>query len=199
MLNIAVFASGSGSDFQSIIDAVESGYITKGRIDYLVAGKSDIYAIERAKKHNIEYGIFQKSDYNDMHSLCIAIKETLMSRGIDLIVLAGYLNIINVELVREYEKRIINIHPSLIPKHCGMGYYGIKVHQSVIASGDTISGATVHYVDEIADNGEIIMQQTVPVITGDTAESLAARVLELEHKLLPKAVKYMTEILDKKI
>lgn len=190
--NIAVFVSGSGSDMQSIIDCTENGFIN-GKVVYVVASKPDIFAIERAKKHGIEYGVYKKKDYGSMNELCDAIKNALIERKIDLIVLAGYLQILTPELINTFRGRIINIHPSLIPKHCGMNYYGMRVHRSVIESGDTESGATVHFVDEIADNGEIIMQETVPVLAGDTPEDLAARVLELEHKLLPKAVKMLCD------
>lgn len=188
MLKIAVFASGGGSDMQSVIDATESGIIKEARVDYLVAGKDGIFAVERAKKHGIEYGIFERKAYGSPEEMCAKIAKALQERGIGLIVLAGYLNIVTRELIDPFLGRIINIHPSLIPKHCGMGYYGIRVHRSVIESGDTESGATVHFVNEIADGGDIIMQEKVPVLEGDTAETLAARVLELEHSLLPRAV-----------
>lgn len=197
MLSLAIFISGSGSDMQSIIDAVESGYIN-ARIKAVIASREGIYGIERAIKHNIPYYVFNKKDYASANDMCIAIKDKLLELDIDLIALAGYLNILTVELVDEFRGRIVNIHPSLIPKHCGMGYYGIKVHQSVISSGDSVSGATIHYVDENADTGEIIMQESVPVEADDTAESLAARVLKLEHTLYPKAIKMLTEKLEKK-
>lgn len=188
---IAVFASGSGSDFQSIIDSVRFGEINNGYVDILIASKEGIFAIERAKAHDIDYRIFSKKDYESLEAMYDEVIALLIKRGIDLIVLAGYLSILTPNIINAFEGRIINIHPSLIPRHCGMGYYGIKVHQSVIESGDTISGATVHIVDEGADTGDIIMQETVPVFPDDTAETLQKRVLELEHKLLPKAVKLM--------
>lgn len=189
---LAIFVSGSGSDMQSIIDGTENGYIN-GKVVYVVASKPNIFAIERAKAHGIEYGVFQKKDYSSSGELCSELCKVMQEKNIDLIVLAGYLQIITIELINTYRNKIINIHPALIPHHCGMGYYGIKVHQAVIAAGDKESGATVHYVDEIADNGDIIMQATVPVLDGDTPESLAARVLELEHRLLPDAVKKLCE------
>lgn len=188
MLKIAVFVSGGGTDLQSVIDAAERKEFP-AVVDFVVAGKKDIYAIERAKRHGIAYGVFAKFDYPSAEALCLAQTERLKERGIDLIVLAGYLNILTKELIEPFRGRIINIHPSLIPKHCGMGYYGMKVHNSVIASGDTESGATVHFVNEIADGGEIIMQGRVPVLPEDTAETLATRVLEEEHRLLPLAIK----------
>ena len=188
---LAVFASGGGTDFQSLIDAIESGYIDNAEIDVLVAGKPGIGAINRALKHGIESKVFYKGDYTSSEIMNGAIVDYLRAKEIDLIVLAGYLNILTPNIVKAYEGRIINIHPSLIPRHSGMGYFGMRVHESVIASGDKESGATVHFVDEGADTGNIIMQEKVPVIPGDTPETLRDRVLALEHELLPKAVKYI--------
>lgn len=187
MKNIAVFASGSGSDMQSVIDATLSGQID-GRVVAVVVNKEDIFAIERAKKHNIDYKVFTLKAYGDNATRDKAISEYLKSYNIDLIVLAGYLAIVTPVLVDEYKDRIINIHPSLIPKHCGVGMYGLNVHKSVIASGDKISGCTVHFVDYGADTGKIIAQRQVNVEENDTPESLQARILEVEHKLLPEVV-----------
>jgi phosphoribosylglycinamide formyltransferase-1 len=188
---LAVFASGSGTDFQSLIDAIECGYIDNAVIDVLIAGKPGIGAIERAIKHGIDYKVFFKGNYSSPENMNSEIVDFLRGRGVDLIVLAGYLNILTPNIVRAYEGRIVNIHPSLIPRHSGIGYYGMRVHQSVIASGDKESGATVHFVDEGTDTGNIIMQERVPVLPGDTPETLRDRVLALEHQLLPKAVKYI--------
>ncbi|MGI6700945.1 MAG: phosphoribosylglycinamide formyltransferase [Christensenellales bacterium] len=194
MKKIAVFASGGGSDFQSVIDAVKSGYIHNCEIDILIAGKPDIYAIERAKAAGIDYRVYERGNYPCLDAMYEEITKLLKQRGVELIVLAGYLSILTPNIVKAYERRIINIHPSLIPKYSGAGYYGIKVHQAVIDNNESVSGATVHYVDEGADTGEIILQETVPVLKGDTARTLQQRVLELEHKLLPQAVK---EVLNK--
>ena len=142
MKNIAIFASGSGSDMQSVIDGTLSGQID-GRVVAVVVNKEGIFAIERAKKHGIDCKIFKAKDYVDMAQRDSAIVEYLKGYGVDLIVLAGYLAIITPVLVDAYEGRIINIHPSLIPKHCGKGMYGLNVHRSVIASGDKESGCTV--------------------------------------------------------
>lgn len=188
MKRIAIFVSGGGTDMQSVIDSIKKGEIN-GKVVLVIASKNGIYAIERAKKENIPYRVFLKEDYASLNDMDAEILKVLNEFKIDLIVLAGYLNILTEKLVKAYERKIINIHPSLIPKHCGKGYYGIRVHRSVIESGDKISGATVHYVDENADTGEIIMQKTVPVYDTDTPESLQERVLELEHRLLPEAVK----------
>lgn len=192
MKKIAIFVSGSGSDMQSVIDATTSGAIN-GKVELIVANKSEIYALERARKSGIDSVVFRLKDYTDHVDRDRAILLKLDEYGIDLIVLAGYLSIVTDVLVKPYEGRIINIHPSLIPKHCGKGYYGIKVHESVLASGDTETGATVHYVDEGADTGAIIEQVVVPVLEGDTPETLQRRVLEQEHKLLPKVVARLCE------
>lgn len=187
MKNIAVFASGSGSDMQSVIDGTLSGHID-GRVVAVVTNKDGIYAIERAKKHGIDCKTFKAKDYGDNESRDKAIIEYLNGYDVDLIVLAGYLAIVTPVLVDKYEGRIINIHPSLIPKHCGKGMYGLNVHRSVIESGDKVSGCTVHFVDYGADTGKIIAQEQVDVIDGDTPESLQARILEVEHVLLPNVV-----------
>lgn len=187
MKNIAVFASGSGSDMQSVIDGCKSGQIN-GKVVTVIANKNGIFALDRAEKESIESRIFTLKEYGTHEDRDKAIIAYLADKNIDLIVLAGYLSIVTPVLVSAYRGKIINIHPSLIPKHCGVGYYGMKVHESVIASGDTESGATVHYVDEGADTGKIIEQVVVPVLADDTAESLQKRVLEQEHILLPKVV-----------
>lgn len=192
MKNIAIFASGGGTDMQSVIDGVISGRIC-GKVVAAVVNKDGIFAIERAKKHGIDYRVFSLSDYGDCETRDKAIVEYLRGYDVDLIVLAGYLAIVTPVLVDEYEGRIINIHPSLIPKHCGKGMYGLNVHRSVIASKDKVSGCTVHYVDYGADTGKIIAQQQVPVVEGDTAETLQARVLEAEHRLLPEVVARLCE------
>lgn len=192
MKRIAIFVSGGGTDMQSVIDSIKRGEIN-GKVVLVIASKKGIYAIERAIKENIPYKVFPKDNYPSLDAMDDEILKVLNEYKIDLIVLAGYLNILTEKLVKSYDRKIINIHPSLIPKHCGKGYYGIRVHKSVIESGDTVSGATVHYVDENADTGEIIMQKTVPVYDTDTPEILQKRVLELEHRLLPEAVKKLCE------
>jgi phosphoribosylglycinamide formyltransferase-1 len=187
MKRIAVFVSGGGTDFQSLIDGVKDGRID-ARIALCVASKPGIFALERAKANDIPYEVFCKRDFPTAKEMFLRISERLDALNIDLIVLAGYMTILEPEFVRKYKGRIINIHPSLIPKYCGEGYYGMRVHDAVIAAGEKTSGATVHYVDEGVDTGEIIMQREVPVLEGDTAETLAARVLEAEHSLLPEVV-----------
>ena len=187
MKNIAVFASGSGSDMQSVIDACESGQIN-GKVVAVIASRPGIFALERAAKHNIPSKVFSVKEYGSPEAKDGAIVEYLRPMGIDLIVLAGYLAIVSKPLLDVYEGRIINIHPSLIPRHCGKGMYGLHVHESVLASGDKVSGCTVHFVDSGTDTGKIIRQVTVPVEEGDTPETLQARVLVQEHKLLPQVV-----------
>lgn len=189
MKNIAVFVSGSGSDLQSIIDAIESGFIPNVKIATVIASKDGIYAIERCKKHNLDYKVFNKADYLSNKEKDKSIRKYLEMKKVEFIVLAGYLSILTDELVNYYEKKIINIHPSLIPLHCGPKMYGLKVHESVLESGDKITGATIHYVDLGTDTGEIIEQVTVQVLENDTPEILQKRVLELEHKMLPDVIK----------
>ncbi len=187
MKRIAVFASVGGSDMQSVIDACEAGQID-GQVVAVVVNKDNIGALDRAAKHNIESRIFKVQDYADAQDRDRAIIDYLVDKNIDLVVLAGYLAIVTPALVDQFRGRIINIHPSLIPKFCGKGMYGLRVHTAVIEAGESESGATVHFVDEGADTGQIIRQVKVPVLAGDTPESLQARVLEQEHILLPSVV-----------
>lgn len=184
---IAVFVSGSGSDLQSIIDSVKNGLL-KVKIGLVIASKPEIYAIERAKQADIPFRVFLKSYYLDLSSMYEDILVVLKEMNVDYIVLAGYLSILTPNLIRAYKNKIINIHPALLPKFGGKGYYGLRVHQAVIAAGEKISGATVHFVDEGTDTGEIISQSEVPVYPGDTPETLQKRVLALEHKLLPETL-----------
>ncbi len=194
-MNITVFASGGGTDFQSIIDGVESGLI-KAKINMLIASKPDIYAIERAKKHNIPHYVFRKKDYESGEKMFDEIIRLLRENETDLIVLAGYLTILAPNIVKAYEGRIINIHPALLPKFGGVGMYGLKVHEAVIASGEPESGCTVHYVDAGADTGKIIAQAKVKV-ENDTPESLQQKVLSKEHELLPRVVANLIEEMRK--
>ena len=191
MKRIAVFASGGGTDFQSIIDANEREKFCE--ISQLIASKDGIGAIERAKKHGIKTAVFAKKDYPDLEILYSKLTELLTAEKVDYIVLAGWLKIIPESFIKKFENRIINIHPSLIPAFCGAGYYGLKVHQAVLEYGAKVSGCTVHFVNEIPDGGAIIAQCVVKVEDGDTPESLQARILEEEHKLLPYCVKKLCE------
>lgn len=191
MKKIAVFASGGGTDFQSIIDANEREPFCE--IGLLLASKPGIGAIERAKRHNIPTTVYCRKDYITPEAMYDAVIEDLKERGIDYIVFAGYLSIVTPNLVEAYRDRIINIHPSLIPAFCGKGYYGLRVHEAVLSYGAKVSGATVHFVEEGADTGAIILQEPVRVLDGDTPERLQSRILAVEHVILPKAVKLLVE------
>lgn len=191
MKKIAVFASGGGTDFQSVIDANEKESFCE--IAMLIASKSGIGAIERAEKHNIPFYVFSKQNYDDLEILYAELSRFLDESKVDYIVLAGWLKIIPESFIKAFSDRIINIHPSLIPAFCGAGYYGLKVHKAVIEYGAKISGCTVHFVNEIPDGGAIIAQRAVEVDDGDTPESLQAKILEEELRLLPYCVKKLCQ------
>ena len=196
MLNkarIAVLVSGGGTNLQAIIDAQKSGIIKSGEVVLVISNKKDAYALERAKKAGIESLVFVKKELGSQRAFEDAIIEAIDNAGIDLIVLAGFLSILSEDFTRHYEKRIINVHPSLIPSFCGEGFYGLKVHQAVLDKGVKVTGATVHYVNEIPDGGEIIKQKAVEVLEGDTAETLQRRVMEqAEWVILPEAIEEIT-------
>ena len=191
MKKIAVFASGGGTDFQSIIDANERENFCV--ISYLVASKPEIGAISRAKKHGIDTLVYEKEKYTDKNAFYDAIAEKLKAEGVEFIVLAGWLSVVPASFIKAFENKIINIHPSLIPSFCGMGYYGLKVHEEAIRYGVKVSGATVHFVEADVDGGAIIMQRAVEVEFDDTPERLQKRILEVEHQMLPLCVKLLCE------
>lgn len=188
MLRIAVLVSGGGTNLQAVIDGIEDGSIRDAKIVLVISGNPEAFALERARRHQIKAVVVSKADYPDGEERTKAILTALDEAKTDLVILAGYMSILDPGIIEAYRERIINIHPSLIPKFCGAGFYGKRVHEAVLAAGEKESGATVHYVDEGVDTGPIIIQEKVPVIAGDTAETLAARVLETEHKILRKAV-----------
>lgn len=189
MFKIAVLASGGGTDLQSVIDAVESKYID-AKIEMVIGSKEGIYALERAKKHNIDTFVVSRKEYKEKSS----DKILELTKGkVDLIVLAGFLSILDGKILKEFEGKIINIHPSLIPSFCGPNMYGLKVHEAVIKSGVKFSGCTVHFVNSEVDGGAIILQEAVPVYFEDDAETLQKRILEKEHIILPKAIKLLSE------
>lgn len=189
MQNIAVCVSGGGTNLQAIIDATSSGQIKDTNISLVISNKEDAYALERARQAGIKGCYLSPKDYSSKSEFGNAMVDLLKENNIDLVVLAGYLVIIPVEMVRAFPNRIINIHPSLIPAHCGMGYYGLKVHESVLSTGNKVTGATVHFVDEEADHGPIILQKAVAVKEGDTPEILQRRVMEeAEWRILPQAI-----------
>ncbi|MBS1400772.1 MAG: phosphoribosylglycinamide formyltransferase [Clostridia bacterium] len=189
MKNIAVLASGGGTDFQSVIDANKRENFCV--IKYLIASKEGIGAIERAKREGIKTAVFAKKDYPDLEDLYVELAALLNSEDVDYIVLAGWLKIIPASFTEKFKDRIINIHPALIPAFCGKGYYGLKVHEAAIEYGVKVSGATVHFVEADVDAGAVIMQKTVPVEEDDTPERLQARVLKIEHEILPLCVKLL--------
>lgn len=177
---VAVLVSGGGTNLQAIIDKVQSGELPQVELVKVISSKEGAFALERAAKAGIPTSVAKEQ---------ADVLNELKACGTELIVLAGYMKVLSEEIIKEYRNRIINIHPSLIPKYCGKGFYGIRVHNAVIAGGETESGATVHYVDEGVDTGEIILQRKVPVEPGDTPEDLAARVLKVEHVILAEGLK----------
>lgn len=184
---IAVLVSGGGTNLQALIDSVKSGIISDGEIAVVISSKENAYAITRARSCGIPHFVINKKNISqsDFEN---AILKILDEYDIDLIVLAGFLSVLSANFTASYPNRIINVHPSLIPKFCGKGFYGIKVHEQVLKSGEKFTGATVHFVNEIPDGGEIILQKKVRVHKNDTAEILQKRVMEkAEWKLLPKA------------
>lgn len=190
MYKIAVLASGSGSNLQSILDNIDRGNI-RGEVSLVIGSKDGIFALERAKKRGIKTAVVSKEDFGDKTS--DEILRLSIENNIDLIVLAGYLSILKGRLLEEYGNKIINIHPSLIPSFCGSKMYGIKVHRAAIEKGVKFSGCTVHFVNDEVDGGAIIEQEIVRVSFDDTEESLQKKVLEKEHVLLPRIVKYLCE------
>ena len=189
MTRIAVLVSGGGTNLQALIDAQKSGIIKNGEIVLVASNKADAFALERAKNNGIE-GFVMKDEAD--------LLAKLAEEKIDLIVLAGFLKILSEDFIRAYEDRIINIHPSLIPSFCGKGAYGLKVHEMALEYGVKVTGATVHFVNEIPDGGKIIAQKAVEILEDDTAETLQRRVMEqAEWILLPQAVEMISEKLAK--
>lgn len=189
MKNIVVLVSGGGTNLQALIDASERGEIENGRIFCVVSSNPNAYAIERAKKHDIDYAIIRRKDYESLDSYDEALTALLLEKKADLVVLAGFMTILGDKVIKQFENRMINIHPSLIPSFCGAGFYGLKVHEAALARGVKVTGATVHFVNEICDGGPIILQKAVEISDDDTAETLQRKVMEqAEWKILPKAV-----------
>ena len=184
MKKIAVFISGGGTDLQSLIDGVHE---QSGLISLVVSSRGDAYGLERAKAVGIETMVLPKADYDS------AVLEELKRREVEWIVLAGFLKILSPEFIRHFPRHILNIHPSLIPAFSGPGFYGRRVHEAVYRAGVKWSGATVHFVSDVVDGGAILMQDVVPVLEEDGPEEIARKVLELEHRILPSAVKACLE------
>ena len=189
MLKLAVLVSGGGTNLQAIIDAIDAGTITNAAIDVVISNNANAYALERAKNHGIEGMCISPKAYESREQFNDALTQTIVDRGIDLVVLAGYLVIIPPQLIAAYKNRIINIHPSLIPSFCGTGYYGLKVHEAALQRGVKVTGATCHFVDEGTDTGPIILQKAVEVLPDDTPKVLQQRVMEqAEWQILPQAI-----------
>lgn len=189
MKNIVVLVSGGGTNLQALIDAERSGIIKGGKITCVISSKEGVYALERAKNSGIPARVIPRKEYPDSVSYSKAILAALNEEKADLVVLAGFMTILDECVTKEYAYRIINVHPALIPSFCGEGYYGLKVHEAALAYGVKVSGATIHFVNEKADAGAIILQGTVNVLRDDTPEVLQKRIMEnVEWKLLPRAV-----------
>ena len=178
-IKVAVLVSGGGTNLQALIDKEADGQIPDAHIVKVIASREDAFALERAAKAGIETAVAKEPQQ---------VMEELQKSGADMIVLAGYMKVLPKEIIERYRNKIINIHPSLIPKYCGKGFYGKRVHKAVLEGGEKESGATVHFVDEGVDTGEIILQEKVPVLEGDTPDELAARVLKVEHRILAEGL-----------
>ena len=195
MINIAVLVSGGGTNLQALIDA-QGKVLQHGKIKLVISSKPDVYALQRAEQAGIEHCVIAKRDYVTQEEFSNAILQQLQTYQIDMIVLAGYLSILDETIIRAYPNRIINIHPSLIPSFCGKGYYGLKVHEAALTYGVKVTGATVHIVNEIPDGGKILLQKAVDILPFDIPETLQQRVMEeAEWILLPQA----TEMIAKEI
>lgn len=191
---IAVLVSGGGTNLQALIDAEKEGMFGESRITLVIASKPGVYALERAKNADIPSAVLCKKDYADIAAYSRALTDTLKANSIDLVVLAGFLTIIDEQVYEAYPNAIINIHPALIPSFCGKGYYGLRVHEAALEKGVKVSGATVHFVIPECDAGPIILQKAVAVQQNDTPEALQERIMkEAEWKILPEAVKLFCE------
>lgn len=189
MLNVVVLVSGGGTNLQALIDATKDGRIKNARLVKVISSNADAYALKRAKKHDIDTAVVSRKDYPDTESYNRALLSEINTASPNLIVLAGFLSILGEDIIKAYPYKIINVHPSLIPSFCGKGYYGLKVHEEALRCGVRITGATVHFVNEVCDGGAIIAQKSVEVFEDDTPETLQKRVMEqAEWELLPMAV-----------
>ena len=190
---IAVLVSGGGTNLQALIDAQREGKLKSGSIELVISNKQGVYALERAAKAGIETAVITRKDCGGQENFEKEIIKTLTEHDIDLIVLAGFLSILSGDFTGRYPERIINVHPSLIPSFCGKGYYGLKVHESALEYGVKVTGATVHFVNEIPDGGRIIAQKAVDILDGDTPETLQRRVMEqAEWVILPEAAEIVS-------
>lgn len=193
---IAVLVSGGGTNLQAILDACDSGIITHGEVVAVISSRADAYALERAKNHNVASFVVSRKESKSREEFESKILSVLEENSIDLIVLAGFMSVLSADFTSKYKDRILNVHPSLIPSFCGDGFYGLRVHEAALEYGVKVTGATVHFVNEITDGGKIILQKAVEIEDGDTPETLQKRVMQqAEWKILPEAV----ELVSKKI
>ena len=194
MLNIAVLVSGGGTNLQALLDAQTAGEIHGGRIALVLASKPGVYALERAQRAGVPSSVIVRREFPTQEAYDDALLARLAEAKIDLVVLAGFLTIISERVVARYENRILNVHPSLIPSFCGEGFYGLRVHEEALRRGVKVTGATVHFVNNVCDGGPIVLQKAVAVEEGDTPETLQRRVMEqAEWLLLPRAVRMLSE------
>lgn len=189
MMKIAVLVSGGGTNLQAILESERRGENPNGKVTLVVASKPGVYALERAANFGVETAVVRRKDYATSEEFDAALLRVLKDHGIELVVLAGFLSVLGPSVIAAYPNRILNIHPSLIPSFCGPGYYGLKVHEEALKRGVKVTGATVHFVNEVCDGGPILLQKAVEVQPGDTPEVLQKRVMvEAEWKLLPQAI-----------
>lgn len=189
MRNIAVLVSGGGTNLQAILESERRGENPNGKVTLVVASKPGVYALERAKNFGVPGVVVRRKDYATAEEFDAALLNVLREHRIDLVVLAGFLSVLGPSVIAAYPDRILNVHPSLIPSFCGPGFYGLRVHEAALARGVKVSGATVHFVNEVCDGGPILLQKAVEVQPGDTPETLQKRVMvEAEWQLLPKAI-----------
>lgn len=189
MMNIAVLVSGGGTNLQALIDAQKSGIITNGKITCVISSNPNAYALERAKQNDIKTVVLNRKNYDDVHKYSADLRDILLEEKADLVVYAGFMTILDEQVVKAFPNKMMNVHPALIPSFCGKGFYGLHVHEAVLESGVKLTGATVHFVTEECDGGPIILQKGVEVQNGDTPEILQKRVMEqAEWKILPEAV-----------
>ncbi len=194
MMNIAVLVSGGGTNLQALIDAQNRGEIKNGKITCVIASKSDAYALERAEKNGIATRVIARKEYDDVHTYTKAVTDALIEEKADLVVYAGFMTILDEQIVKAFPYKMMNVHPALIPSFCGKGFYGLHVHEAVLEKGVKLTGATVHFVTEECDGGPIILQKAAAVENGDTPEILQKRVMEqCEWKILPQAVSLFCE------
>ena len=190
---IAVLVSGGGTNLQALLDAQKVGALSSGQIVLVISNKPGAYALERARLAGVESLTITKRGCGSAEAFEQALLEALDAHGIELVILAGFMSILSGNFTRRYERRILNVHPSLIPSFCGQGFYGLKVHETALAYGVKVTGATVHYVNEIPDGGQILLQKAVPILPGDTPEILQKRVMEqAEWILLPEAAELVS-------